>query len=36
MSKKWYEELYESFEKYDQEPYTQNTQAEVDFIERVI
>ncbi|MCK4831249.1 MAG: class I SAM-dependent methyltransferase, partial [Anaerolineales bacterium] len=36
MSKQWYEELYESFENYDQEPYTQNTQAEVDFIERVI
>jgi SAM-dependent methyltransferase len=36
MSKQWYEELYESFQNYDQEPYARNTQAEVDVIERVI
>jgi len=31
--KQWYEELYEGFASYSQEPYTQNTGAEVDFIE---
>jgi len=31
--KQWYEELYEGFAAYSQEPYTQNTSAEVDFIE---
>jgi len=36
MTKKWYEELYEDFESYDEEPYTQNTVVEVDFIEREI
>lgn len=30
--KPWYEVLYENFEDYDQEPYTQNTTAEVDFL----
>jgi SAM-dependent methyltransferase len=30
----WYEALYENFEKYDDEPYTQATLAEVDFIEQ--
>ncbi|HEY53686.1 MAG TPA: methyltransferase domain-containing protein [Caldilineae bacterium] len=34
--KQWYEELYEDFDAYDAEPYTQNTRAEVDFIEQVI
>jgi len=33
MEKRWYETLYENFENYDQEPYTQNTVREVDFIE---
>mgnify|MGYP006277500833 CR=1 FL=1 len=28
----WYEALYEDFPDYDQEPYTQNTAAEVDFL----
>ena len=32
MTKAWYEVLYESFENYDQEPYTRNTRAEVDFL----
>ncbi len=32
MTKAWYEALYEGFENYDQEPYTQNTRAEVDFL----
>ncbi len=31
--KQWYEHLYEDFTAYSQEPYTQNTKAEVDFIE---
>jgi len=34
--KQWYEELYEDFTDYSQEPYTQNTGAEVDFIEEEI
>ncbi len=34
MSKPWYEALYENFEHYDVEPYTQATLAEVDFIEQ--
>jgi SAM-dependent methyltransferase len=36
MSKPWYEALYEYFPDYDEEPYTQNTEAEVDFIEATI
>jgi len=28
----WYEALYEDFPDYDQEPYTQNTAAEVEFL----
>jgi 2-polyprenyl-3-methyl-5-hydroxy-6-metoxy-1,4-benzoquinol methylase len=36
MTKPWYEALYEHFPDYDQEPYTQNTQGEVDFIAREI
>ena len=36
MSKPWYEELYMHFPDYDEEPYTQNTEAEVDFIEAII
>ncbi len=32
----WYIELYEHFENYGDEPYTQNTRPEVDFIEQVI
>lgn len=32
----WYETLYEGFEAYDDEPYTQQTEAEVDFIQAVI
>lgn len=36
MTKAWYQELYEGFEGYGQEPYAQNTRAEVDFIEHVI
>ena len=34
MSKPWYEALYENFKDYDDEPYTQATLAEVDFIEQ--
>ena len=34
MSKLWYEALYENFENYDDEPYTQATLTEVDFIEQ--
>jgi len=36
MSKPWYVELYQNFPNYDQEPYTQATQGEVDFIEQEI
>jgi ubiquinone/menaquinone biosynthesis C-methylase UbiE len=36
MRKQWYQALYEHFDAYDQEPYTQNTPAEVDFLESVI
>jgi 2-polyprenyl-3-methyl-5-hydroxy-6-metoxy-1,4-benzoquinol methylase len=36
MGKPWYEELYRDFADYDQEPYTQGTQGQVDFIERII
>jgi SAM-dependent methyltransferase len=36
MNKPWYEQLYENFADYDDEPYTKNTSAEVDFIEEVI
>lgn len=36
MPKPWYIELYENFPDYDQEPYTQGTKGEVDFIEQVI
>jgi SAM-dependent methyltransferase len=32
----WYVELYKHFADYDQEPYTQGTQGEVDFIEQEI
>lgn len=32
MKRPWYEVLYENFEDYDQEPYTQNTEREVNFI----
>lgn len=32
MNRPWYEVLYENFEDYDQEPYTQNTEREVDFL----
>lgn len=32
MSRQWYEELYENFANYDQEPYAQNTLAEVDLL----
>lgn len=35
-TKKWYEELYEAFAAYGEEPYVQNTAAEVDFIEQAI
>ena len=31
--KRWYEELYENFAAYDEEPYTQSTRGEVDFVE---
>ncbi len=35
--KKWYEELYSDFgEKYEEEPYVQGTEGEVDFIEKEI
>jgi len=34
--KRWYEELYENFAAYDEEPYTQSTMGEVDFIESEI
>lgn len=34
MTERWYEELYDHFPDYDEEPYVQNTEAEVDFIER--
>lgn len=33
---KWYEALYEGFDSYDEEPYTQGTEAEVDFVEAQI
>ena len=33
---KWYAELYADFDDYSQEPYTQHTCAEVDFIEQAI
>ena len=36
MSKPWYEELYIHFPDYDEEPYTQNTEAEVDSVEAII
>jgi SAM-dependent methyltransferase len=36
MARPWYEELYDGLEGYDQETYAQGTQAEVDFIERII
>jgi len=32
MNRPWYEVLYENFEDYDQEPYTQNTAEEIAFI----
>jgi ubiquinone/menaquinone biosynthesis C-methylase UbiE len=34
MSEPWYRKLYEYFPDYDDEPYVQNTEQEVDFIER--
>lgn len=36
MSGRWYEELYERFDDYDDEPYTQNTLSEIDFLEDVL
>ncbi len=36
MTKPWYEELYDGFDAYSEEPYTQHTRPEVDFIEQVI
>jgi len=36
MTRQWYEELYEDFDAYSDEPYTKNTQAEVDFVEQEI
>ena len=33
MSDRWYEVLYDHFQDYDDEPYVQSTEAEVDFIE---
>lgn len=34
--KQWYEQLYEEFDAYEDEPYTQNTTREVDFIAAVL
>jgi 2-polyprenyl-3-methyl-5-hydroxy-6-metoxy-1,4-benzoquinol methylase len=34
--KQWYEQLYEDFDTYGDEPYTQDTQKEVDFITNVL
>jgi ubiquinone/menaquinone biosynthesis C-methylase UbiE len=34
MTDRWYKVLYDHFPDYDEEPYVQNTDAEVDFIER--
>jgi SAM-dependent methyltransferase len=36
MAKPWYEALYEKFPTYDDEPYTQSTAAEVDFIQQYL
>lgn len=36
MTRQWYEELYEDFDTYSDEPYVQNTKAEVNFIEQEI
>ena len=36
MTRQWYEELYENFNTYSDEPYVQNTREEVDFIEQEI
>jgi SAM-dependent methyltransferase len=36
LMKRWYEELYEDFETYNKESYTQSTKAEVDFVEQEI
>jgi SAM-dependent methyltransferase len=36
MGRPWYEELYDDFARYDQEPSAQGTQGQVDFIERII
>jgi SAM-dependent methyltransferase len=36
MTRPWYRALYEHFPDYDDEPYVQNTEAEVDFIEEQI
>ena len=33
MTESWYRALYDHFPDYDEEPYVQNTEAEVDFIE---
>lgn len=33
---KWYQELYENFDTYGEEPYVQNTIKEVDFVEHVL
>ncbi|MCJ7771801.1 MAG: class I SAM-dependent methyltransferase, partial [Desulfobacterales bacterium] len=34
--KQWYEELYEDYQAFENEPLAKNTAAEVDFIEQVI
>jgi len=34
--KQWYEQLYEDFDNYADEPYTQNTEKEVDFVVDVL
>ncbi len=37
MMKQWYEELFENYaNKYDEEPFTQGTMGECDFIEKEI
>ena len=36
MTRAWYQALYEHFDGYDEEPYTQSTADEVDFLEAAI
>ncbi len=36
MIKNWYQELYDDFDTYSDEPYVQNTSVEVDFIEQIL